>query len=207
MPPPRVALITCSTRKLQLGTFISQHVSKIISTSPSFPSISLVPLDISSQNLPFFDEPGIPQYFPAADPTPHYTHAHTRAWSTLIRSLDAFIFVTPQYNRSLPAEFKNSLDFLFHEWCGKPAAIVSYGGHGGHFAALHLKDIINGLRKVLVEPQVQLFKYDVDIEKCVEEGQVESRISQRWTEEGKDGELVKMIEDLVEKLEEKKVEK
>ena len=43
-----------------------------------------------------------------------------------------------QYNWGYPASLKNALDYLYHEWTGKPAGIISYGGHGGGKAAAQL---------------------------------------------------------------------
>ena len=81
-----------------------------------------------------------------SNPTPGYTLAASRAWSETIRSYDGFIFVTPQYNWGVPAALKNALDYLFHEWVGKPAMVVSYGGHGGGKAAAALQTVLAGLR-------------------------------------------------------------
>ena len=65
-------------------------------------------------------------------PTMHqYSKAHTKTWSDKIASLDAFIFVTPEYNHATSAALKNAIDFLFHEWNNKAAAFVGYGGAGG----------------------------------------------------------------------------
>jgi NAD(P)H-dependent FMN reductase len=41
------------------------------------------------------------------------------------------VFVSPQYNWGYPAPLKNAIDHLYKEWLGKPAVIVTYGGHGG----------------------------------------------------------------------------
>ncbi|WP_321969023.1 NADPH-dependent FMN reductase [Paraburkholderia tropica] len=61
-----------------------------------------------------------------------------------IRAADAILFVTPEYNRSIPASLKNALDVGSRPmgksvWNGKPAAIVSGspGGIGG-FGANHI---------------------------------------------------------------------
>ncbi|CAG8132377.1 unnamed protein product [Penicillium salamii] len=40
---------------------------------------------------------------------------------------DTFIFVTPEYHRSIQVSLKNALDYLYFEWKGKPAGIVLYG--------------------------------------------------------------------------------
>lgn len=84
------------------------------------------------------DEPGVPH---AGD----YAFEHTRAWSRKIAAADAFVFVTPQYNWGYPAALKNALDHLYREWAGKPAMIVTYGGHGGDRCAAQLQQVCEGL--------------------------------------------------------------
>jgi len=81
-------------------------------------------VDLAEWPLPMDDEPAIPQ-------TGQYDRDHTLAWSRKIAAAPAFVFVTPQYNGGYPAALKNAIDHLYQEWAGKPAAIVTYGGHGG----------------------------------------------------------------------------
>ncbi|CAM3684242.1 NADPH-dependent FMN reductase [Erysipelothrix urinaevulpis] len=54
-----------------------------------------------------------------------------QAWSEKIASFDGYIFVTPEYNRSIPGAFKNALDYLQPELHNKPVGFVAYGGLGG----------------------------------------------------------------------------
>lgn len=67
-----------------------------------------------------------------------------------LEQCDAFLFVTPEYNRSLPAAMKNALDvgsrpYGFNKFAGKPGAIISVTiGRMGAFGANH------HLRQVLV---------------------------------------------------------
>lgn len=49
---------------------------------------------------------------------------------------DAFIVVTPEYNRSFPAPLKALIDATSAEWRGKPIAFVSYGGVSGGLRAV-----------------------------------------------------------------------
>jgi chromate reductase len=63
-----------------------------------------------------------------------------------VRSFDGFIFVTPEYNRSVPAVLKNAIDvgsrpYGQSVWAGKPGAIlsVSPGAMGGFGANHHLR--------------------------------------------------------------------
>ena len=60
-----------------------------------------------------------------------------------IESLDAVLFVTPEYNRSVPGVLKNAIDIASrpygkNSWQGKPAAIMSVSpGAMGAFGANH----------------------------------------------------------------------
>lgn len=65
---------------------------------------------------------------------------------TQIRGSDAVLFVTPEYNRSVPAALKNALDvgsrpYGQSAWDGKPGAVisVSMGAMGGFGANHHLR--------------------------------------------------------------------
>ncbi len=68
------------------------------------------------------------------------------AFRDRIRKADAVLFVTPEYNRSVPAALKNAIDvgsrpYGQSAWNGKPAAImsVSPGAIGGFGANHHLR--------------------------------------------------------------------
>lgn len=150
----RVGIICGSQRKPRVGDQISNFILQTVqihsnSTNTGTPNISFDFdfIDINDLDLPFYDEPGIPSKI---TPPEGYTHEHTRKWSQRISPLDAFIFVTPQYNWGYPAGLKNAIDYLFHEWNGKPAVIVSYGGHGGDKAAAALRVCLAGGLKMLV---------------------------------------------------------
>ena len=108
-------------------------------------------VDVKDWKLPMGDEPGIP----AAG---SYEFDHTRVWSEKIASGDAVVFVTPQYNWGYPAPLKNAIDHLYREWSGKPAMIVSYGGHGGGKCAAQLRQVLDGLemRTVATMPGLRL---------------------------------------------------
>src|SRR5665647_1588102 len=71
------------------------------------------------------------------------------AWTTfrkLMKKFDGFLFVTPEYNRSVPGVLKNALDvgsrpYGQSVWNGRPGAIVSAspGGIGAFGANHHLR--------------------------------------------------------------------
>lgn len=55
---------------------------------------------------------------------------------------DAFVLVTPVYNRSYPASLKTAIDWFYGEWALRPVSFLSYGGAtGGLTAVEHLRGI------------------------------------------------------------------
>lgn len=58
-----------------------------------------------------------------------------------IKSADAVIIVTPEYNGGIPASLKNAIDLLTDEWHKKPVAIstVSDGQFGGSQVIISLQ--------------------------------------------------------------------
>lgn len=83
-----------------------------------------------------------------------------------IRRADAVLFVTPEYNRSIPGALKNALDvgsrpYGHSAWNGKPAAIVSVspGGLGAFGANHHLRQPLVFLNMpVLQQPEAYISK-------------------------------------------------
>ncbi|KAK4938678.1 hypothetical protein LTR10_020946 [Elasticomyces elasticus] len=155
--PNRIGVIVCSQRSPRAGLQISQFVLDTLKqyqkTHPSPTSYELSLIDLNEHALPFYNEPGIPSRIHSAS---EYKHEHTRKWSKCISSYQAFVFVTPQYNWGYPASVKNAIDYLFNEWKGKPALVVSYGGHGGGKAAAQLQQVLHGLDMKLVKDTVGL---------------------------------------------------
>jgi NAD(P)H-dependent FMN reductase len=111
-------------------------------------------VDLAQHNLPMLDE---------AVPAVHgrYERAHTKAWAGVIASYDAYVFVTPEYNRSIPGVLKNAIDFLYPEWNDKAAGFVSYGADaGGARAVEHLRLVMAELRVADVRTHVALSLFD-----------------------------------------------
>lgn len=107
-------------------------------------------IDLASIDLPMYDEPMPPIMG-------DYAHEHTRAWAATIARYDAFVFVTPEYNRSMPAVLKNAIDFLYGEWNDKAAGFVSYGADAGGARAIeHLRVVLGELRVADVRTMVPL---------------------------------------------------
>jgi NAD(P)H-dependent FMN reductase len=78
-------------------------------------------------------------------------------WRDLVRSLDAFVFVTPEYNHGYPGQLKNAIDWLWPAWHHKPCAFVTYGGSAnGARAAEQLTSVAVEVRMVPIRDQVNI---------------------------------------------------
>jgi len=81
-----------------------------------------------------------------------------------LRGVDAVIFVTAEYNRSIPGVLKNAIDHASRPygqsaWAGKPAGILgaSIGAIGSAVAQQHLRTILAYLdMPALAQPEVFL---------------------------------------------------
>jgi chromate reductase, NAD(P)H dehydrogenase (quinone) len=81
-----------------------------------------------------------------------------------IKESDAVLFVTPEYNRSIPAPLKNALDvgsrpYGSSAWEGKPCAVVSCspGALGGFGANHHLRQCLVFLdMPVMQQPELYI---------------------------------------------------
>lgn len=144
---PVLGVIIASTRPGRIGKPIGDWFTSAARGEGSF---EIRVLDLAEINLPFLDEPNHPRM-------QKYTQPHTIAWSEQVAACDAFVFVHPEYNYSPPATLINALDYLNKEWANKPAGLVSYGGvSAGLRAASHLKEIMQSLMLLCVQPAVSI---------------------------------------------------
>ncbi|GAA3390266.1 NADPH-dependent FMN reductase [Cryptosporangium minutisporangium] len=142
----RVAVIAGSTRPDRKSGGIARWVLERAAPLPA--EFTLV--DLVDHPLPFLDEP-LPAIFES------YSRPHTRSWSALIDSFDAYVFVVPEYNRSIPAVLKNALDYLHAEWRDKAAGFVGYGADAfGARAVEHLRLVMGELQVADVRAHVLL---------------------------------------------------
>ncbi|WP_405679914.1 NAD(P)H-dependent oxidoreductase [Streptomyces sp. NBC_00868] len=133
----RLHVISAATRPTSAGRPLSRWVTEQVRARGGF---EVTPVDLAEIALPFLDEPEYAS-------TGVYTHQHTRDWSAVVDSADAFLFVLPMYNGGYTAPFKNAIDFLYSEWHDKPVGLVSYsaGPTGGAPAAEMLLPVLTRL--------------------------------------------------------------
>ena len=147
----KLGVIVCSTRPGRGGLAVAQWIHDQAQKHGKF-DVELV--DLQEVNLPLLDEPKHPRL-------QQYQHAHTQAWAAKVKSLDALVFVTPEYNFNPPPALVNALDYLFLEWNYKAAGIVSYGGgSGGMRAAQSLKLLLTTVKVVPVTEAVAFTFYE-----------------------------------------------
>ncbi len=108
--------------------------------------VSLLPAEVEAKFIEIGD---VPFYNEDLEATP------PQQWLRLrqeIKSVDAVLFFTPEYNRSIPAILKNALDvgsrpYGKSSWSGKAGGVISIspGAIGGFGANHHLRQVISCL--------------------------------------------------------------
>ncbi|KRN99024.1 NADPH-dependent FMN reductase [Companilactobacillus kimchiensis] len=124
----KIAVVVGSLRKGSFSKQIARNLMKL------FPS-GYEPEFVEIGNLPLYNEDiDTPENVPAT-----YTEFRDQ-----IKAADGVLFVTPEYNRSIPGGLKNALDvgsrpYGQNAWNNKPAAIVSVSpGAISGFGANHV---------------------------------------------------------------------
>jgi NAD(P)H-dependent FMN reductase len=195
--PPSIGVIVASQRSPRVGLQIASFVLRTLQPCAAASGLHLQLIDLATWQLPLFDEPLIPSQVHSST---GYAHAHSRAWSAEVTAHAAFVFVTPQYNWGYPASVKNAIDYLFHEWAGKPTAVVSYGSRGGIKAAEQLRQVLLGVRMRVAETMPALAFPDGEVAARAFRG--EALLLQGpdaiWKEER--GEVKRAFEELMELL-------
>jgi NAD(P)H-dependent FMN reductase len=117
-------------------------------------------IDLRDWELPMFGE----TFATVGDPrNPVFSTPAVKRWNDKIAEGDAYLFITPEYNHSVPAVLKNAIDSVFATFAfrAKPAACVAYsGGIGGgvraveHLAHIAIEAEMVPLRNSVVIPYV-----------------------------------------------------
>lgn len=119
----KIGIILGSIREGRSGEAIANWVKEIADKRESGVEYEL--LDLKSFNVPLLESAIVPGMANG-----QYDNANVQAWADAITSCDGFIFVTPEYNHSVPGPFKNAFDSIA-EWQGKTVAFIGYGFSGG----------------------------------------------------------------------------
>jgi chromate reductase len=127
----------------QIGYVIGSLRQDSINRKLANALIKLGPPDFSFKELRIGD---LPLYNQDDDKA---QSAEVQRLKSELRGVDAVMFVTPEYNRSVPGVLKNALDHASRPygqsaWAGKPAGVIgmSIGAIGTAVAQLHLRTIL-----------------------------------------------------------------
>jgi NAD(P)H-dependent FMN reductase len=108
-------------------------------------------VDLVDYPMPFLDEPISPRYNPDRTPVPE-----AKKWLDKIAEFDGYVFVSPEYNRTMSGVLKNAIDMLDHQMDNKPVALVAHGSTGGAQAVASLRMALPGVGAVTL-PQALFF--------------------------------------------------
>lgn len=139
----KLHIIVGSTRPGRIGPSIAKWFRDFAAEHGKFEPVLV---DLADFNLPIFDEPEHPV-------KQNYRHAHTEAWAESVKSADAFVFVTPEYNYGPPPALLNALNYVSREWNYAPAGFVSYGGISGGLRAVQVEKQILTTLKIMPIPE------------------------------------------------------
>jgi NAD(P)H-dependent FMN reductase len=117
----------------------------VASTAKELPDTTVEIVDLQDYPMPFLDEAISPQYNPNRKPNPQ-----VEKWLKKLDQADAYVIVTPEYNRSMSGVLKNALDYLDFQFAKKPVGLVGHGSTGGAQAIATLRIALPGLKAVTV---------------------------------------------------------
>jgi chromate reductase, NAD(P)H dehydrogenase (quinone) len=128
MSKTKVAVFVGSLRKDSINKKLAKAVEKLMPADYEFEYVDIGELPLYNQD------------YDADYPAPY------RRLKQQIEGADALLFVTPEYNRSVPGVLKNAIDIGSRPWgknsfAGKPAAVIgaSIGTIGTAIAQQHVR--------------------------------------------------------------------
>ena len=140
----KVAVIVGSLRRASVNLQFAQALAKLAEGQLGFEFVDLAAVPLYNEDL--WSDP------PAA----------VLALKQSVAAADGVLFVTPEYNRSMPAVTKNAIDwgtrpYGHNVWTGKRGALVgaSPGAIGTAVAQSHLRSVLLGCGvALLAQPEV-----------------------------------------------------
>ncbi len=157
MSKKSIGLFVGSLRK---GSYSKKLANAITALAPDGFDFTIIPIgDLPLYNQDYDDDNQVPA-------------AYT-AFRNALDQVQGVIFITPEYNRSVPAVLKNALDvgsrpYGKNKWNAKPGLVIScsMGGLSGFGANHHLRQSLVFLNvPVLQQPEIYL----ANIKECFDE--------------------------------------
>ncbi|MBS3651524.1 NAD(P)H-dependent oxidoreductase [Pseudaminobacter sp. 19-2017] len=129
--------------KYEVGYLVGSLASQSINRKLALALVKLAPPDLEFREIPIRD---LPLY--SYDYDSNYPEV-ARQLKQAIANVDAVLFVTPEYNRSIPGSLKNAIDWASRPYgqnafTRKPSAVIgtSPGAIGTAIGQQHLRSIL-----------------------------------------------------------------
>ncbi len=127
----KIAVVVGSIRKESFNARLAEGLSRLAPSNLTFSKLRI-------DDLPLYNQ----------DDDGNQAEAVKRLKSE-IAAADAVLFVTPEYNRSMPGVLKNAIDHASRPygqsaWAGKPAGVIgaSIGSIGTALSQQHLRNVL-----------------------------------------------------------------
>ena len=172
MTPYKIAVVVGSLRKDSFNKKLANALVKLFPADFSFTTIRIDDLPLYNQD----DDAG-------------------QAASVLrikgeIAATQGVLFVTPEYNRSIPGVLKNAIDHASrpygqNAWAGKPAGVIgaSSGPIGTALAQQHLRNVLAYLNMpTLAQPEAFIHNKDGLYDEAGNIGEASLKFLQGWVD-------------------------
>lgn len=148
----------------KVGYFVGSLAKGSINRKLAHALIRLAPKDLEFTEISFGDLPLYSYDYDADYPPP------ARAFKDALAQVDAFLFVTPEYNRSIPGALKNAIDWGSRPWgknsfTRKPSAVIgtSPGKIGTAVGQQHLRSILSFCNSPQMNSPEAYIQYEKDM--------------------------------------------
>lgn len=145
----KIKVIIGSTRD---GRFSDKPAHWIAGLAGKRADLSVEVLDLKDYPMAFYNAPLPPSMVKDGE----YADPIAQTFAQKIAEADAFIVVTPEYNRGPSAVLKNAFDSVSREWNNKPVAFVAHGSTLGVRAIEQLRMNVIELRMAPIRDVVAL---------------------------------------------------
>ncbi|MEU5610953.1 NAD(P)H-dependent oxidoreductase [Streptomyces sparsogenes] len=148
----KLAVILGSVREGRFGPTVANWFAGQAGAHGGF-DVDLI--DLADTPLPL----ALPPVPPAMDPNLPRP-AEMADLTARLAAADAFVVVTPDYNRAYPAALKAAIDWHYTEWQTKTVGFVGYSGASGGLLAIEgLRQVFNELQAHTVRDYVSFPRY------------------------------------------------
>jgi chromate reductase len=148
----------------QVGYFVGSLAANSINRKLARALTLLAPPELRTSEIPYGDLPNYSYDYDTAYPPV------AEAFKVAIASVDAVLFVTPEYNRSIPGALKNAIDWASrpygkNSFTRKPSAVIgtSPGKIGTAVGQQHLRSILAFCNSPLMNSVEAYIQFEKDL--------------------------------------------